>query len=408
MAYNFDQIVDRRGTDSYKWDEGESSKGDIIPMWVADMDFKTAPCIIDALSKRVEHGVFGYTSVPETYYQSVIDWFRRKHSWNIDRSWIQYTSGVVPAISVVIKAFTEPGDKVVVQTPVYNCFFSSIRNNGCERVDSPLKLVNNGSEYTYEMDFEDLEKKCSDPKAKILLMCNPHNPAGRVWSKEELAKVGEICAKTDTIVVSDEIHCEIVMPGFKFTPFAAVNELNQHISVSLNSPSKNFNTAGLQIANIITDNPEWAEKINRAININEVCDVNPFGVIALQAAYGVPGSERYPIGPGEEWLCGMVSTIDRNYNLLKDAFQKNLPELPVLKLEGTYLVWVDCKAIFEKGKVSSSEQIEEHLLDAFKVWINAGSMYGDDRFIRINLACPLSTMTEGLDRIILGLKDLLA
>jgi len=408
MTYNFDEIVDRRGTDSYKWDEGESLKGDVIPMWVADMDFKTAPCIIEALQKRVKHGVFGYTSVPETYYQAVIDWFRRRHGWSINRDWIQYTSGVVPAISVVIKAFTQPGDKVVVQTPVYNCFFSSIRNNGCERVDSPLILVQKGCEYTYEMNFEDLERKCSDPKAKILLMCNPHNPAGRVWSKEDLTRVGEICNRTNTIVVSDEIHCEIVMPGNKFTPFAAINELNQHISITLNSPSKNFNTAGLQIANIITDNPEWAAKINRAININEVCDVNPFGVIALQAAYGVPNSERYPIGPGEEWLDGMVNTIHRNYSLLKEAFAKELSCLPVLKLEGTYLVWIDCKAIFEKGKVSSSEELEEHLIASDRVWINAGSMYGDDRFIRINLACPLPTMTEGLRRIINGLKDLLA
>ena len=257
------------------------------------------------------------------------------------------------------------------------------------------------------MDYEDLENKCSDPKARILLLCNPHNPAGRVWTKEELAKVGEICRKHGVIVVSDEIHCEIVMPGYKFTPFAAASEENQHCCITLNSPSKNFNTAGLQIANIITDNAEWAAKINRAININEVCDVNPFGVIALQAAYGVPGSERYPIGEGEMWLDAMTSRIHKNYILLCETFKDKLPELPVTKLEGTYLVWVDCDAIYRKGTADSSEKIEEILLEKNRVWINAGSMYGDDRFIRINLACPEATMKEGLQRIVTGLESLL-
>ncbi|MCQ2144912.1 MAG: pyridoxal phosphate-dependent aminotransferase [Bacteroidales bacterium] len=408
MAENtFDRIVDRRGTDSYKWDEGESLKGDVIPMWVADMDFRVADCIIEALHKRVEHGVFGYTSVPETYYESVINWFSRRHNWTIERDWIQYTSGVVPAISVTIKAFTTPGDKVIVMTPVYNCFFSSIRNNECETLKCPLKYcLSDEGVVSYSIDYESLEKMCSDPRTKILLFCNPHNPAGRVWTKEELQKVGCICRKHDVIVVSDEIHCEIVMPGHKFIPFASVSGDNQDCCITLNSPSKSFNTAGLQIANIITNNPEWAKRINKAINVNEVCDVNPFGVIALQAAYGVPSSGRYPIGPGEEWLKGMNKTIWENYCLLREMFKEEIPSLPIAPLEGTYLAWIDCRSLLGK-KVNSSEEIEEYLLHNYRVWINAGSMYGDDNFIRINLACPGSVAKEGLRRIVTGLKELL-
>lgn len=399
-----DRVIDRRGTDSYKWDEGESRKGDVIPMWVADMDFRTADCIIDALGKRVEHGIFGYTSVPESYYAAVIDWFSRRHSWKIDRSWIQYTSGVVPAISAVIKALTSPGDKVIVQTPVYNCFFSSIRNNGCEILKAPLRYLEDKA--TYGMDFEGLEEACADPSARILLLCNPHNPAGRVWTADELARVGETCRRHGVIVVSDEIHCEILMPGHRFVPFASVCEGNQMFSVTLNSPSKSFNTAGLQIANIITPVEDWRKRIDRAININEVCDVNPFGVIALQAAYGVPGDERYPIGPGEEWLETMNAAVWRNYGMLRDAFEAELPMLPVCNLEGTYLAWIDCRWLIDRGIVSGSEELEEILLERAKVWVNAGSMYGDDRFIRVNLACPLPTMKEGLGRILMGLRQL--
>lgn len=406
MMERFEEVIDRRGTDSYKWDEGESLRGDVIPMWVADMDFRTAPCIIKALHDRVEHGIFGYTSVPESYYEAVMSWFERRHGWKISREWIQYTSGVVPAISAVIKAMTEPGDKVIVQTPVYNCFFSSIRNNGCERVDSPLVFSGDAEHPRYEMDFEDLEARCADPRARILLLCNPQNPAGRVWRADELARVGDICRRHNVLVISDEIHCEILMPGSRFVPFASVSDDNQHCCITLNSPSKSFNTAGLQIANIITDNPEWAARINRAININEVCDVNPFGVIALQAAYGVPGSVRYPVGEGERWLEGMNATVAANYDMLRTALHDALPQLPLTELEGTYLAWLRVDSLFEGGKVSSSDDVEEHLLHNHRIWINAGSMYGDDRFIRINLACPPATMREGLRRLVTGLGEL--
>ena len=286
MKYNFDEIIPRRGTNSYKWDSANDA--DILPMWVADMDFRTAPAVTEVLKKRVEHGIFGYVRVPDSYYHAVIHWFGRRHYWKIEREWIIYTTGVVPALSAIIKALTNPGDRVLVQTPVYNCFFSSIRNNGCEIISNPLIYEDN----TYRIDFDDLEKKAADPKVKLLLLCNPHNPAGRVWSKQELIRIGEICLRNNVWVVSDEIHCELVFPGHTYTSFASLSEEFRMHSVTCTSPSKAFNLAGLQIANIISADADIRRKIDKAININEVCDVNPFGVEALIAAYN----------EGEEWL----------------------------------------------------------------------------------------------------------
>lgn len=279
MKYDFDKQIPRRGTDSYKWDSAKS--GDVLPMWVADMDFHTAPAIVDALCRRVQHGIFGYTRVPDSYYKAITDWFARRHSWAINREWIIYTSGVVPAVSAIIKALTVPGDKVLVQTPVYNCFFSSIRNNGCEIVTSPLVHTDN----TFTIDYDDLEKKVADPKMKVMLLCNPHNPVGRIWRREELIRIGKLCIRHEVTVVSDEIHCELVFPGHTYTPFASISDEFLRHSVTCISPSKAFNIAGLQIANIICADACCRAQIDRAINDNEVCDVNPFGVIATQSAY---------------------------------------------------------------------------------------------------------------------------
>ena len=232
MKYDFDKVVPRRGTNSYKWDLVKQD--DVIPLWVADMDFAVAPPIQEALRKRMEHPVFGYTLVPNSYYEAVINWFDRRHNWHIEKDWILYTSGVVPAVSCAIKAFTLPGEKVLLQTPAqtpaYNCFFSSIRNQGCEVLEN--ELVREGD--TYRIDFEDFERKCADEKTTVFLLCNPHNPCGRVWTKEELQRMADICRKHHVKVISDEIHCEIIMPGYHFTPFALVDQDN---SVTLNSPS---------------------------------------------------------------------------------------------------------------------------------------------------------------------------
>lgn len=379
--FDFDEIVVRRGTNSYKWDlpKGE----DIIPMWVADMDFKTAPCIIDALKRRVEHGIFGYTFVPDSYYDAIINWFKRRHQWHIEREDILYTSGVVPAIACTLKATTMPGEKVLVQTPVYNCFFSAIKNSGCEVSENPLRREGD----SYVIDFDDFERRCSDEKTTVFLLCNPHNPAGRVWRKDELRRMNDICLKHHVKVIADEIHCELVMPGHTFQPFAAVDEACRDNSVVLNSPSKAFNIAGLQIANIVCHDAEWRRRINRAININEVCDVNPFGVIALQAAYN----------DGGEWLDALNQYIYENYLALKDFFRERLPRLEVCRLEGTYLAWINLSRI-----PITADEAARRLLGNAKVMLNSGTMYGREAgnsYLRINLACPRSTLMEGLKRI---------
>lgn len=379
--FDFDEIVVRRGTNSYKWDlpKGE----DIIPMWVADMDFKTAPCIIDALKQRVEHGIFGYTFVPDSYYDAIINWFKRRHKWHIEREDILYTSGVVPAIACTLKATTMPGEKVLVQTPVYNCFFSAIKNSGCEVSENPLRREGD----SYVIDFDDFERRCSDEKTTVFLLCNPHNPAGRVWRKDELRRMNDICLKHHVKVIADEIHCELVMPGHTFQPFAAVDETCRDNCVVLNSPSKAFNIAGLQIANIVCHDAEWRRRINRAININEVCDVNPFGVIALQAAYN----------DGGEWLDALNQYIHENYLALKDFFRERLPRLEVCRLEGTYLAWINLSRI-----PITADEAARRLLGNAKVMLNSGTMYGREAgnsYLRINLACPRSTLMEGLKRI---------
>ena len=348
-------------------------------MWVADMDFEASPAIREALRRRVEHGVFGYTHVPESYYEAIISWFDRRHGWPIQREWIQYTSGVVPALSVIVKAFTEPGDRVILQTPVYNCFFSSVRNNGCEVVSSMLRLSCNKPN-RFEMDCEDLEAKARDPRTRMLILCNPHNPVGRVWTREELTRVNNICKANDVIVVSDEIHNELTYHG-RYVPFGTVDMEN---AIICTSPSKSFNTAGLQNANIICARPEWRAKIDRAININEVCDVNPFGVVALEAAYN----------ESEEWLDQLCDYLWQNYETLVTFFESELPQLSVMPLEGTYLVWVDIRSTG-----FTSDVVAERLLNEGRVQVNSSTMYGCEGFIRLNIACPRSQMMEGLRRI---------
>lgn len=399
--YNFDELVDRRGTGCVKWDErpqvlaeaseqvradasaGISTNPDIIPLWVADMDFKAAPAIQEAVRKRAEHGVFGYTVVDDDYYEAVISWFQRRHNWTIRREEILYTTGVVPAISVAIKALTMPGEKVLILSPDYNCFFSSVRNNGCEVLETILRRIGD----TFEVDFEDFEAKCADEKTTVFLLCNPHNPCGRVWTKAELERMNDICMKYGVKVVSDEIHCELVMPGYQFQPFAAVNEACRQNSVILNSPSKSFNIAGLQAANIICAQPEWRRRFDRAININEVCDLNPFGPVALIAAYN----------ESEDWLDALNEYLWGNYQTLCAFATEHLPKWKICHLEGTYLPWVDITAT-----EMTSQAYCDCLLSEAKVWVNPGTMYGPvsgEGYIRLNIACPRSRLLEALERI---------
>lgn len=387
MEYDFSRPTDRRGTDSYKWDS--APEADIIPLWVADMDFETFPGITEALQRRVAHGIFGYTRVPEAYYEAVCRWFDKRHGWHINREDIIYTSGVVPAVSAVIKALTLPGDQVIVQGPVYNCFFSSIRNNGCEMVSN--SLIYNKEELRYEINFDDLERKLKHERARLMLLCNPHNPGGRVWTRDELTRVAELCRKYGVRVVSDEIHCELTLYDNEYVPFGSLPDELSRDSITCCSPSKAFNTAGLQIANIVCRNAEVRNRIDRAININEVCDVNPFGVIALQAAYS---------DEGYEWLTQLRKYISANYDLLLERFARELPKCKVMRMEGTYLAWIDCSELH-----IPSDEIEEMLMHENKVWVNAGSMYGAEgaAFIRINMACTSELLNEGITRIVNGL-----
>lgn len=389
MEYDFSIPTDRRDTDSYKWDS--APEADIIPLWVADMDFETFPAITEALQRRVAHGIFGYTRVPEAYYEAVCRWFKKRHGWHINREDIIYTSGVVPAVSAVIKALTLPGDQVIVQGPVYNCFFSSIRNNGCEMVSN--SLIYNKEELRYEIDFDDLERKLKHERARLMLLCNPHNPGGRVWTRDELTRVAELCRKYGVRVVSDEIHCELTLYDNEYVPFGSLPDELSRDSITCCSPSKAFNTAGLQIANIVCHDAEVRNRIDRAININEVCDVNPFGVIALQAAYS---------DEGYEWLTQLRKYISANYDLLLERFARELPKCKVMRMEGTYLAWIDCSELH-----IPSDEIEKMLMHENKVWVNAGSMYGAEgaSFIRINMACTSELLNEGITRIVNGLGD---
>lgn len=389
MEYDFSIPTDRRDTDSYKWDS--APEADIIPLWVADMDFETFPAITEALQRRVAHGIFGYTRVPEAYYEAVCRWFKKRHGWHINREDIIYTSGVVPAVSAVIKALTLPGDQVIVQGPVYNCFFSSIRNNGCETVSN--SLIYNKEELRYEIDFDDLERKLKHERARLMLLCNPHNPGGRVWTRDELTRVAELCRKYGVRVVSDEIHCELTLYDNEYVPFGSLPDELSRGSITCCSPSKAFNTAGLQIANIVCRDAEVRNRIDRAININEVCDVNPFGVIALQAAYS---------DEGYEWLTQLRKYISANYDLLLERFARELPKCKVMRMEGTYLAWIDCSELH-----IPSDEIEKMLMHENKVWVNAGSMYGAEgaAFIRINMACTSELLNEGITRIVNGLGD---
>lgn len=376
MKYNFDELIERRGTGCVKWDE---SLNDVIPLWVADMDFAVAPAILEAIRQRAKHPVFGYTFVQDDYYESVISWFNRRHGWTIQREWMLYTTGVVPAMSCVIKALTMPGEKVLILSPVYNCFFSSIRNNGCEVLENQLVRKNN----SFEIDWNDFEIKCADEKTTVFLLCNPHNPTGRVWTKEELEQMRDICHQHHVRIISDEIHCELIMPGYHFCPMGIIDSE----AIILNSPSKSFNIAGLQIANIICQDAEIRRRIDRAININEVCDVNPFAPIAVKAAYN----------ESEEWIDELNQYLCQNYQILNLFFSKELPQCKVCKLEGTYLVWIDVSALGEPV-----EQLCERLLNKGKVWVNPGTMYGTESgmgYIRINIACPRNRLIEGLKRI---------
>ena len=389
MTYDFDKVIPRRGTNCVKWDECPDA--DTIPMWVADMDFETAPCVTRAIQQRAEHGVFGYNLVPESFYDSIISWNRRRHQWSISREWLMYTIGVVPAVSAVIKGLTKPGDAVAFFTPAYNCFFSSVRNNGCRLVEEPLTW--DAASTTYSIDFAHLEETLRREQIRLFVLCNPHNPTGRVWRQDELTRLAQLCRRYGVIVLSDEIHCEFVHPrlGRRYLPFAPIAESEGCAWVVTNAPNKAFNIAGLQTAYIVAADADFRTRIDRAINDNEVCDLNCFSFVALEAAYSADG---------EAWLDELVAYIYANYELFCQMVHAELPQLPIAPLEGTYLAWMDVSRL-----TSDADALAARIKEKEKVWVNGSGMYGGKGFLRVNLAAPRSLVEEGTSRLIRGLQS---
>lgn len=386
MKYNFDEEINRRNTDSIKWD---LDKEETIPMWVADMDFKVADAILYGMQKRLEQGIFGYTIIPDRYYDAESYWWKKRHNFEIERTWILPTIGVIPALSAIVQAFTEKGDKVIINSPVYNYFNTSITNNKCQVLINNLIYEGN----SYKIDFEDFEEKVSDEKVKLFILCNPHNPGGRVWNYNELERIGEICLKHKVIIVSDEIHRDLVYKNYKYTPMASINSEILMNTITCTAPSKTFNIAGLKIANIVIANEELRRKVDKALNINESSKPNIFGIEALIAAYN----------EGEEWLEQLLEYLEENKIFLIDYIERNMPNLKVMIPEGTYLVWIDCSNLS-----ISSREFGKKLLKEEKLRTSYGGIYGESgkNFIRINIACTRKIMEEGLNRIFKCYKSL--
>lgn len=389
MTYDFNTIIPRRGTNCVKWDEAAEGE---LPLWVADMDFETAPCVKQAVIQRANHGVYAYNLIPDAFYDAITWWNSHRHAWAPRREWMLYTSGVVPAFSAIIQALVRPDEKVIFFTPAYNCFFSSVRNNGSQAVEFPLTW--HPADERYTVDFEELERVIAAERPRLFLFCNPHNPTGRVWTREELVQVANLCARYSVILLSDEIHCEFIDPqlGRQFLPFAPIADEAGCQWVVANAPNKAFNTAGLMAAYIITPFDDLRQRIDRRININEICDINCFSFVALQAAY---------TPEGEEWLDQLVAYIYDNYRLFRSMMKEAFPDLPIAHLEGTYLAWMDVTAF-----AKTSDEISDYLRKNNRVWINGGEMYGQQGFMRINLATQRERLIEATNRIIAGLKSL--
>ncbi|WMJ79161.1 MalY/PatB family protein [Clostridium sp. MB40-C1] len=383
MKYDFDKTIDRIGSNTAKWDEIEEKFGtkDVLPMWVADMDFRVAQPIIDALKERAEHGIFGYTKMSDSYKEAVCNWMKKRHNWEVKKDWLIHSPGVVPALSIIVREFTEPGDKIIIQSPVYYPFFDVVKDNGRELVCNSLKEVDG----RYIMDYDDLENKIDD-KVKLMILCSPHNPVGRVWRKEELVKLGEICIKNNIKIISDEIHSDLVYKGHKHVPLASISEEFAQNTITCFAPSKTFNIAGLQSALLSVPNKEDHEKISKAIATLDIRRDNCFGAVATEVAYT----------SGEEWLEQVLEYLEGNLDFLVEYIEERIPKVKVNKIEGTYLVWLDCR---ELGM--NKEQLSEFMIKEAKVALDDGYWFGGEGegFIRINIACPRSTLQEGLRRI---------
>lgn len=386
MTYNFDKIVNRRNTNSMKWNVADNE----LPMWVADMDFETAPEIMEAIQKRAAHGCFGYADVPDEWYDAYINWWKNRHDFTINKDWLMFCTGVVPAISSIVRKLTTPAEKVLIQTPVYNIFFNSILNNGRQVLESPL--VFDGERYN--IDFDDLERNLSDPQTTLMILCNPHNPAGNIWNREELERIGELCFKHHVVVVSDEIHCDITRPGTSYIPFASVSDKCKYNSVTCIAPTKTFNIAGLQTAAISVPNEVLRHKVWRGINTDEVAEPNVFAVEAAVAAFN----------NGVEWLDELRKYIFGNEDYALEYITKEIPELKAVYSDATYLLW-----IYLKDMPGCAKEAAHCIRKETGLYISCGSQYGGDgsSFVRMNLACPREVLVDGLRRLKEGVRNII-
>ena len=379
VTYDFDTPVDRRGTDSLKWDVAEGE----LPMWVADMDFQTAPEIRQALMERMAHGVFGYSVVPERWYDAYIQWWKTRHGYTMERDWLIFCTGVVPAISSIVRKLTTPAEKVLIQTPVYNIFFNSILNNGRQVLESPLRYDGEA----YGIDFADLEEKLSDPQTTLMILCNP---VGKIWDAETLRRIGALCKKYNVVVVSDEIHCDLTDPGTGYVPFASVSEECRENSITCIAPTKAFNMAGLQTAAVSVPNPVLRHKVWRGLNTDEVAEPNAFAVEAAVAAFTRSGG----------WLDALRSYLYGNKQRAAEFIHEELPSIHLVPSQATYLLWLDCGRLGMSG-----EEIAETIRRETGLYLSEGSQYGStgENFLRLNIACPRTVLEDGLRRLKAGI-----
>ena len=373
----FDEIIDRRHTGSYKWDVDEGE----LPMWVADMDFKTAPCVIEALTRRISHGVFGYSYPEKEWAEAYVNFYQRHYGWTIDSKDIFFSLGVVPTLSSSVRALVAPGEEVVIFPPVYNIFYNSIRNNGCVIKEVPL-LEHDGD---YRMDFPAIEEAFASPKAKLCIFCNPHNPVGRIWNEEELRALYDIAKKNGVIILSDEIHGLVTKPGHPYLPFLSLSGVEDCVYAAI-SPTKAFNLAGIHTSAIVIPNPEIRKKVERRLNTDECAEPNAFSCVASTAA----------LNEGDEWLAKMNEYVFKNRAFAENFIKNEIPMLRVISGEGTYLLWVDCRKLKDSGKGFAAKARKETGL-----FVSDGAAYGTggEGFIRINLACPLERVKDGLNRL---------
>lgn len=384
MQWDFDKLTERRGTNSLKWDVAEGE----LPMWVADMDFETAPAIVEAIQKKAATGIFGYTTVPEAYYDAVRGWWRARHGFEMEREWILFCTGVVPAISAIVRKMTTVGENVLVQSPVYNIFYNSVTNNGRKIVSSDLRYENG----KYQVDFADLEERLANPQTTLMLLCNPHNPIGKIWDQATLAQIGELCLKHHVLVVSDEIHCDLTHPGLSYIPFASVSPVCAQNSITCIAPTKAFNLAGLQTASVVIPNEVIRHKVNRGLNTDEVAEPSAFAMEATITAFT----------KGAPWLEELRSYIHANKEYVREYITRELPQLYVLASESTYLLWIDCRSVEYQTKFLCNRLRKETGL-----YLSAGEGYGANGhcFIRMNVACPRARVEQAMELLKQGVES---